>query len=147
VRITELSSVNLTPPVDFHPRMVGLTGTYDQVKAACKSYRVYFSTPPDKKPGEISLSIKNIVNIPQVMITWWTTPSSSILWIPLAVSSRPSERALLLTQCAPSLTKLSRNGIRNRWISGHRRVLAQKCSYLLYSYVNSLADPLYFFSL
>lgn len=32
--------------------MVGLTGTYDQVKAACKSYRVYFSTPPDAKPGD-----------------------------------------------------------------------------------------------
>ncbi|KIM31497.1 hypothetical protein M408DRAFT_327689 [Serendipita vermifera MAFF 305830] len=37
---------------DFHPRMVGLTGTYEQVKAACKSYRVYFSTPPDAKPGD-----------------------------------------------------------------------------------------------
>ncbi|GHJ90168.1 hypothetical protein NliqN6_6570 [Naganishia liquefaciens] len=34
---------------DFHPRMIGLTGTYDQVKKACRSYRVYFSTPPDAK--------------------------------------------------------------------------------------------------
>lgn len=34
---------------DFHPSMVGLTGTYDQIKAACKSYRVYFSTPPNAK--------------------------------------------------------------------------------------------------
>lgn len=34
---------------DFHPRMLGLTGTYDQVKKACRSYRVYFSTPPDAK--------------------------------------------------------------------------------------------------
>lgn len=32
--------------------MVGLTGTYDQVKATCKAYRVYFSTPPDAKPGD-----------------------------------------------------------------------------------------------
>lgn len=29
--------------------MVGLTGDYDSVKKACKSYRVYFSTPPDAK--------------------------------------------------------------------------------------------------
>jgi len=37
---------------DFHPRMIGLTGDYESVKRACKSYRVYFSTPPDAKPTE-----------------------------------------------------------------------------------------------
>lgn len=36
--------------------MVGLTGSYDAVKAACKSYRVYFSTPPNTKPGTYLLS-------------------------------------------------------------------------------------------
>lgn len=34
---------------EFHPRLIGLTGDYDDVKQACKSYRVYFSTPPDAK--------------------------------------------------------------------------------------------------
>ncbi|KAI5852552.1 SCO1/SenC-domain-containing protein [Morchella snyderi] len=29
-----------------------LPGTYDQIKQTCKSYRVYFSTPPDIKPGQ-----------------------------------------------------------------------------------------------
>jgi len=37
---------------DFHPKMIGLTGTYEAVKACCKAYRVYFSTPPNAKPGD-----------------------------------------------------------------------------------------------
>lgn len=37
---------------EFHPSLIGLTGTYDTVKAVCKAYRVYFSTPPEVKPGQ-----------------------------------------------------------------------------------------------
>ncbi|KAK9460876.1 SCO1/SenC-domain-containing protein [Lipomyces oligophaga] len=34
------------------PGIVGLTGTYREVEATCKAFRVYFSTPPDVKPGD-----------------------------------------------------------------------------------------------
>ncbi|KAI0143810.1 SCO1 protein [Xylariaceae sp. FL1272] len=37
---------------EFHPKFVGLTGSYDEIKDVCKSYRVYFSTPKDVKPGQ-----------------------------------------------------------------------------------------------
>lgn len=32
--------------------MVGLTGEYKAIKAACRAYRVYFSTPPNAKADD-----------------------------------------------------------------------------------------------
>ncbi|KAF2150107.1 protein sco1 [Myriangium duriaei CBS 260.36] len=37
---------------DFHDDIVGLTGSYDEIKQTCKNYRVYFSTPSEVKPGQ-----------------------------------------------------------------------------------------------
>ena len=31
----------------FHPKFTGLTGTHDEVRKACRAYRVYFSRPTD----------------------------------------------------------------------------------------------------
>jgi protein SCO1/2 len=38
--------------LDFHPSVIGLTGSYDAVKSMCKAYRVYFSSPPPPKGAE-----------------------------------------------------------------------------------------------
>lgn len=37
---------------EFHEDLIGLTGTWNEVKDVCKAYRVYFSTPPDVKSGQ-----------------------------------------------------------------------------------------------
>jgi protein SCO1/2 len=37
---------------EFHGDILGMTGTWEEVKEVCKAYRVYFSTPPDVKPGQ-----------------------------------------------------------------------------------------------
>lgn len=37
---------------EFHPDIIGLTGSYDDIKAVCKSFRVYFSLPPNLKPTQ-----------------------------------------------------------------------------------------------
>ena len=33
---------------EFHPRMLGLTGDAEAIKAVTKAYRVYYSAPPPK---------------------------------------------------------------------------------------------------
>ncbi|KAF8728332.1 hypothetical protein AX14_006775 [Amanita brunnescens Koide BX004] len=35
---------------EFHPSYIGLVGSYEDTKAICRQYRVYFSTPPNADP-------------------------------------------------------------------------------------------------
>ncbi|KAI9594053.1 thioredoxin-like protein [Syncephalis fuscata] len=37
---------------EFHPKMIGLTGTHEQIAQVARAYRVYYSKPPDAQEGE-----------------------------------------------------------------------------------------------
>lgn len=37
---------------DFHPSIIGLTGTHCQIKEMCKNYKVFFSTPANASPDD-----------------------------------------------------------------------------------------------
>lgn len=50
---------------NFHPRLLGLTGTVDQVKEAANAYRVYFAkvVEKDAKPGEYLMDHSSITYV------------------------------------------------------------------------------------
>lgn len=63
----------------FHPRLVGLTGTPQQVSAAIKAYRVYAKKVPDERnPGDYTMDHSAIVYImgPDGQLVTFTPESS-----------------------------------------------------------------------
>jgi len=45
-------SMDVNLMVEFHHDIIGLTGSWADIQAVCKAFRVYFSTPPDVRPGQ-----------------------------------------------------------------------------------------------
>jgi protein SCO1/2 len=46
---------------NFHPRMVGLTGTAEQIAQAAKAYRVFYQKAPGATPGEYLMDHTTLV--------------------------------------------------------------------------------------
>ncbi|OMH81584.1 Protein SCO1, mitochondrial [Zancudomyces culisetae] len=57
---------------EFHPKFIGLTGTIEQVQAACKAYRVYFSKPPSLKENQDYL-------VDHSIFTYFMNPSGEFI--------------------------------------------------------------------
>lgn len=50
--LASMSKVTFLTDIDFHPKFIGLTGTYNQIRKVAKSYRLYFSAPPQAMDEE-----------------------------------------------------------------------------------------------
>jgi cytochrome oxidase Cu insertion factor (SCO1/SenC/PrrC family) len=88
---------------EFHGDILGMTGTWQEVKDVCKAYRVYFSTPADVKPGQDYLVDHSIYFylMGEFAECFADTACERIkadlmIQIPRATSSRPLVATLLL---------------------------------------------------
>ena len=61
--------------LEFHPRLVGLTGTPEQVQKACKQYRVYFS----KAREDEGLKEDDDYNLDHSIVLYLMDPQGQIL--------------------------------------------------------------------
>jgi cytochrome oxidase Cu insertion factor (SCO1/SenC/PrrC family) len=89
---------------EFHDDILGMTGTWQEVKDVCKAYRVYFSTPADVQPGQDYLVDHSIYFylMGELMDRFWDATCGRLdadlmmIQIPRVTLSRPSDATSLL---------------------------------------------------
>jgi cytochrome oxidase Cu insertion factor (SCO1/SenC/PrrC family) len=110
---------------EFHGDILGMTGTWQEVKDVCKAYRVYFSTPADVKPGQDYLVDHSIYFylMGEFVGYLWDTAFGRLLadlvmiQIPRATLLRLSDATSLLRLPRRSLTTTSLTG--GERLTGH----------------------------
>lgn len=119
---------------EFHEDILGMTGTWQEVKDVCKAYRVYFSTPADVKPGQDYLVDHSIYFY--LMGKFGRHFGNGRMWanvisqIPRATLSRPLDATSPLTRLPRSSTTTSpTGGVRS---TGHERRRADVDEYVRY---------------
>lgn len=107
---------------EFHPDILGMTGTWQEVKDVCKAYRVYFSTPPDVQPGQdylVDHSIYFYLMGEFSIFTAHKDPAADIVTqTPKVTLSRPLDVTSRLTLLRRSSTTTSQTG--GARLTGHR---------------------------
>jgi hypothetical protein len=128
---------------EFHEDILGMTGTWQEVKDVCKAYRVYFSTPADVKPGQdylvdhsIYFYLMGTFGRLHVMEETFADFIAQILRVTLL---RPLDATLLLMLLPRSSTTTSlTGGVRS---TGHERYTADMYGYVRYCILYVEPDP------
>jgi protein SCO1/2 len=97
---------------EFHKDILGLVGTWQEVKDVCKAYRVYFSTPPDVKPGQDYLVDHSIYFylMGEFTMMMKRVCADDSMQTPRAILSRPSAATSRLMRRRSSSTIIFRIG-------------------------------------
>lgn len=106
--------------------MIGLTGDYDSVKRACKSYRVYFSTPPSAQPTDDYLVDHRYVPVPYIVAGCVSLPQvlGTITEIMADKADTAASFSTSWTPSANSSTPLAKTPRHKRWLKRRKRLWA-----------------------